>query len=327
VHSRNRQEYNNTINYYTENQIRRSLIASGIDIVSEVDIDFIIFCPFHNNTRTPAAEVHKTNGLFYCFGCQETKELVEVIMHASGRSYFEAARLIDSKSDNKNLKEVLEETLSKKVEFEEYDPSMIEKLNNAALTSERAVSYFKYRKITKDSVIKYKLGYSNIQDMVTIPVYSPDGVCLGFVGRSVEGKVFKNTPGLQKSKTLFNLQRAKRFDKVFVVESSFDAIRLEQVGVHAVATLGATISKEQRKLLKQYFNQVIVLGDNDEAGQNMSKKMISYFGTGCIAPSLPQGVKDVSDLTEEDLKNFVNRFDDILSSMLQLNNAHLPSKH
>ena len=317
MHTRNRQEYDNTINYYTENQIRRSLLASGIEIVSEVDIDFIIFCPFHNNTRTPAAEVHKTNGLFYCFACQETKELTEVIMQASGRSYFEAARLIDSKSDRKNLVEALEETLSKKPEFEEYDLSMIERLHNNALNNIKAIEYYKGRKITKDSVIKYKLGYSEKQDMVTIPVYSPDGLCLGFVGRSIEGKVFKNTPGLPKSKTLFNIQRAKRFDKVFVVESSFDAIRLEQVGVHAVATLGATISKEQRKLLKQYFNQVIVLGDNDEAGKNMSKKMISYFGNGCIAPSLPEGIKDVSDLTNEDLKNFVNKFDDLVSSMLQ----------
>lgn len=327
MHTRNRQKYDNTINYYTENQIRRSLLASGIEIVSEVDIDFIIFCPFHNNTRTPAAEVHKTNGLFYCFACQETKELTEVVMQASGRSYFEAARLIDSKSDNKNLTEALEETLSKKVEFEEYDLDMIERLHNNVFKSQKAMSYYQNRKITKDSVIKYKLGYSEKQDMVTIPVYSPENICLGFVGRSVEGKVFKNTPGLPKSKTLFNIQRAKKYDKVFVVESSFDAIRLEQVGVHAVATLGATISKEQRKLLKQYFNQVIVLGDNDEAGKNMSKKMISYFGTGCIAPSLPEGIKDVSDLTDEELKNFVDKFDDLVSSMLQLNNAHVQSKY
>jgi len=317
MHSRHRQKYDNNVEYYTESQIRRSLLASGIEIVSEVDIDFIIFCPFHNNSRTPAGEIHKTNGMFYCFACQETKELTEVIMQASGRSYFEAARLIDSKSDNKNLVEVLQETLDKIVEFQEYDLSMIERLNENALNSSRAATYYKSRKITKDSVLKYKLGFSEKQDMVTIPVYSPDGLCLGFVGRSIEGKVFKNTPGLPKSKTLFNLQRAKRHDKVFVVESSFDAIRLEQVGVHAVATLGATISKEQRKLLKQYFNQVIVLGDNDEAGQNMSKKMISFFGSGCIAPTLPEGIKDVSDLSDEDLKNFVNRFDDMLSTVLQ----------
>lgn len=317
MHRGNRQKQNSNTRYYSESQVRRSLIASGIDIVSEVDTDFIVFCPFHSNTRTPAAEIHKTNGLFYCFSCQETKELTEVIMQVSKRSYFEAARLVDSKSDTKNLTEVLEETLSKKIEFKEYDLSMIDKLNETALKSDRAASYLKSRGITKDSVIKYKLGYSNIQDMITIPVYSPDGLCLGFVGRSVEGKVFKNTPGLQKGKTLFNLQRAKRYDKVFVVESSFDAIRLEQVGVYAVATLGATISQEQRKLLKQYFNQVIVLGDNDEAGQNMSKKMISFFGPGCIAPKLPENIKDVSDLSNDELKIFIDKFDNMVLSVVK----------
>ena len=74
---------------------------------------------------------------------------------------------------------------------------------------------------------------------------------------------------------------------------------------------------EQRKLLKQYFNQVIVLGDNDEAGQNMSKKMIVFFGPGCIAPSLPEGIKDVSDLSDKELKNFVDKFDDLVTSVLQ----------
>jgi DNA primase len=313
----NRQERTSQDYLYSENQIRRSLIASGIDIVSEVDIDFIIFCPYHNNYRTPAAEVHKESGLFYCFACQETKTLIEVIMKASGRTYFEAARLVDSKSDSKNLLQSITETLEKKAEFKEYDLEVINKLHTNVFRNKRAQEYFTSRKITKESVIKYTLGYSENQDMVTVPIYTPEGLCIGFVARSIEGKVFKNTPGLQKSKTFFNLHRAKRYDKVFVVESSFDAIRLEQVGAHAVATLGATISNEQRKLLKQYFNQVIVLGDSDEAGQNMSKKLIASFGAGCVAPSLPEGTKDVSDLSDDELKKFVDRLDDLVLSVLQ----------
>jgi DNA primase len=154
--------------------------------------------------------------------------------------------------------------------------------------------------------------------MVTIPVYSPDGICLGFVGRSVQGKRFKNSTNLPKSKTLFNLSKNKRVDKVFVVESSFDAIRIEQVGGHAVATLGATISKEQRRLLKQYFNQVIALGDNDEAGQNMSNKLLTDLGYDrCIIAKLPSSFKDVSDLDDERLKEFVDQFDNIVATMLQ----------
>jgi DNA primase len=141
-----RQKSSNQDYLYSESQIRRTLIASGIDIVSEVDIDFIIFCPFHSNSRTPAGEVHKENGLFYCFSCQETKTLIEVVMKASGRTYFEALRLIDSKSDNKNLLESIEQTLEKKVEFKEYDLQVIDKLHRNVFRNKRAQEYFTSRK-------------------------------------------------------------------------------------------------------------------------------------------------------------------------------------
>jgi DNA primase len=278
----------------------------------------MIFCPFHNNSRSPAGEVSKETGIFWCFSCQESKQLVEVIMHATKRSYFESMRLIDSKADKRNLIDQINSTLEKVTTFVQYDLDMIEKLHKNVFENQKAIEYFKSRGITKDSVERYKLGYSTSQDMVTIPVYSPDGICLGFVGRSIQGKRFKNSTNLPKSKTLFNLSRNKRVDKVFVVESSFDAIRIEQVGGHAVATLGATISKEQRKLLKQYFNQVIALGDNDEAGQNMSNKLLTDLGYDkCIIAKLPSSFKDVSDLDDERLKEFVDQFDNIVATMLQ----------
>jgi len=238
-------------------------------------------------------------------------------MHVTKRSYFESARMVDSKSDKANFIEALESKLDKKPDFVEFDSEVIKRLNDSALNSQRAAQYYIGRGITKDSVEKYLLGYSQSQDMVTIPVHSPDGICLGFVGRSIEGKEFKNTLGLPKAKTMFNLFRAKRFDKVFVVESSFDAIRLEQAGAHAVATLGASVSGKQRELLKQYFNNVIILGDNDDAGKEMAKKLSNILGSSATNATLPESVKDVSDLSDEELKKFVSQFDDLVANVLQ----------
>jgi len=278
----------------------------------------MIFCPFHSNTRSPAGEVSKETGLFWCFSCQESKTLEEVIMHASKKSYFETIRLIDTFKDDRNLIDKLQSTLNTKKEFIKFDEETIERLHKNLLSSDRAIAYLQNRGISKDSADRYKLGYSSTQDMITIPVHSPDGYYLGFVGRSIEGKRFKNSTDLPKSKTLFNLWRNKRIDKIFVVESSFDAIMIEQAGGHAVATLGATISKEQRKLLKQYFNQVIALGDNDEAGKNMSNKLLTDLGAGkCIIANLPSSIKDVSDLSKEELKQFISKFDNIVGAMLQ----------
>jgi hypothetical protein len=42
-------------------------------------------------------------------------------MYVTKRSYFESARMIDSKSDNNNFIEALETKLDKKPEFIEFD--------------------------------------------------------------------------------------------------------------------------------------------------------------------------------------------------------------
>ena len=88
---------------YTTQQIHRVLTGAGIDIEAEYGTDYIIFCPYHNNNRTPAGEVSKESGLFFCFGCQTTKNLTELIMHTTGRTYFESIRYIKSKEVEADL--------------------------------------------------------------------------------------------------------------------------------------------------------------------------------------------------------------------------------
>jgi DNA primase len=176
--------------------------------------------------------------------------------------------------------------------------------------------YFAGRSVTEQSVKKFALGFSEKQDMVTIPVQAPDGMSIGFVGRSIEGKEFKNTPGMPKSKLLFNLHRVKTADRVYVVESSFDAIRLDQVGFPAVATLGSNVSNIQIELLKKYFNNIIVIADNDEAGGNMKSKIIEKLGSRVSVITLEKQYKDIGDMTDEDIAKLDVAFDKTIISML-----------
>lgn len=160
----------------------------------------MIFCPFHNNHRTPAGEVQKDSGMFFCFSCQKSADLIELVMHTSGRTYFESARFIKSKEKITNLAVEIDKALVKEEQYKQFDELVLKRLYNNLCTSDRAKEYFKYRKIYTASWAKFSLGYSEKQDMVTVPVHSPDGIPLGFVGRSIEGKDFKNTPGLPKVK-------------------------------------------------------------------------------------------------------------------------------
>ena len=302
---------------YTAEQIKRVLTGAGVDIMSEVDSDYIIFCPYHNNSRTPAGEVDKSSGLFYCFSCQYITDLTQLVMTTTARTYFEAARYIKSKETVADLAYDIEKQLHEKPIYNQYDQVLIKRLSSQALESPRAMRYYEGRLITEDSVKKFSLGFSEKQDMVTIPVHSPDGMEVGFVGRSIEGKDFKNTPGLPKSKVLFNLHRVKTSSKVYIVESSFDVIRLDQCGFPAVATLGANVSNVQIDLLQKYFNNIIVIADNDEAGGNMKSKIVERLGARVSVIQLDKQYKDIGDMSNEDIKNLDESFDKTISNMLK----------
>lgn len=302
---------------YTAEQIKRVLTGSGINIESEVDSDYIIFCPYHNNYRSPAGEIDKVNGTFFCFSCQKVADLVEFVMHSSGRTYFESVRYIKSKETETDIEQIVNKALFVKPDYNQFDQVLVKRLSQQALESPRAMRYYTGRLISEESVKKFSLGFSEKQDMVTIPVHSPDGMEVGFVGRSIEGKDFKNTPGLPKSKVLFNLHRVKTSSKVYVVESSFDAIRLDQCGFPAVATLGANVSNIQTDLLKKYFNNIIVIADNDEAGGNMKDKIVERLGSRVTVIKLDKQYKDIGDMPDEAIKNLDESFDKSIAAMLQ----------
>jgi 5S rRNA maturation endonuclease (ribonuclease M5) len=237
-------------------------------------------------------------------------------MFTSGRTYFESVRFIKSKETESDLSVEINKKLVDKPDYVQYDQVLIKRLNQQALESPRAMRYYAGRSITETSVKKFALGFSEKQDMVTIPVHSPDGIEVGFVGRSIEGKDFKNTPGLPKSKVLFNLHRIKTSGKVYVVESSFDAIRLDQCGFPAVATLGANVSNIQTDLLQKYFNNIIVIADNDEAGGNMKDKIVERLGSRVSIIKLDKQYKDIGDMPDEAIKNLDESFDKSIASML-----------
>lgn len=306
----------NQANIYTASQVKRVLSGSGVTVEKESESEYIVFCPFHSNHRTPAGEINKYTGLFFCFSCGKTADLIELVMHFSNRTYFESVRFIKSKEVEVDILSEINSKLIEKEEWEGFDLLVIDRLNNQALKSDRAKAYFAKRKITEQSISKFKLGYSENQDMISIPVHNHENLCVGFVARSVEGKDFKNTPKLPKSKLLFNLNRVKTASKVYVVESSFDAIRLDQVGFPAVATLGANVSTKQLDLLEKYFSDIIVIADNDEAGSNMKDRLIKRFGSSISIINIDSRYKDIGEMEDEEIMKLSHDFDKSILSLL-----------
>jgi DNA primase len=223
-------------------------------------------------------------------------------MKTTKRSYFEANRLISSAAKENNFAQAIFDSTNKRTtDFEPFDVALLSRLHDSLVNSSRGVDYFTGRGITLESIETFHLGYSENQDMVTVPVFSDNGIPVGFVARSVEGKSFKNSTNLPRSKVLFNLNRCK-FSEIIVVESSFDAIKLHQMGFSAVATLGANVSREQLRLLEKYATKIILAPDSDDAGEGFVKKITDTIKTRDISLiKIPEGKKDIGDMTKEEI--------------------------
>lgn len=238
---------------------------------------------------------------------------MDLIRRLSDRNIFQAIRFI-SKMETESLNnfdETLAEILEDKPEFVEFPQETLDDLYSRLGSTEKAKDYLVSRGINIQSMHDFKLGYSENMDMVITPVHSPDGLPVGLVARSIEGKAFKNSTNLPRSKTLFNIHRAKRVgDHVIIVESNFDAIRIHQAGFpNVVATLGGSLSPEQQHLLNRYFNKITIMTDSDKAGRELGMSISSKLRNKNIlwasyeyGKIYPHDAKDVGDMTDEEIK-------------------------
>jgi DNA primase len=279
--------------------------------------DFLCLCPFHANHNTPSFEVNFQTGLYFCFNpvCSSRGNLVDLVQETSRRNYYEAVRFIQThKGKDNGFDDYLADILDEKPDFVEFPANTLQRLSEALWQNERARGYFLSRGINEDSMRTFNLGYSEGQDMVTVPLTAPDGMSVGIIGRSIEDKRFKNSTDLPRNKTLFNLSSAKKHGgKIIVCESSFDAILIAQAGFpNVVATLGAHLSKEQIQLLNRYSSTIIIMTDNDEAGRKLGNNIAKNLNNKNLLWSsynydtiYPHGAKDAGDLTPEEIRQCI----------------------
>jgi len=303
---------------YAHSQVKAIVKALGLKETSEANNNLLLYCPFHSNRHTASFSISCDNGAWLCYNpaCGESGSLIELVKRVLHKNDFEALRFIGSKQNEalENFDELLNEMMDENPEFELFPQVTLDRLHADLAGNKDARDYLESRGINADSMKYFCLGYSPAMNMVVTPVHSPLGDPIGIVGRSIEGKSFKNSTNLPKSKTLFNIHRAKKIgDHVIIVESNFDAIRIQQAGFpNVVATLGGSLSVEQQKLLNRYFSKITIMTDADEAGRelgmsianrlNMKDILWASYDYGKI---YPHDAKDAGDMTDEEIKQCI----------------------
>jgi DNA primase len=303
---------------YAPNHIKSIAKSLGLQITGEANNNLIMYCPFHSNRHTPSFSIGEDNGAWLCYNpaCGEAGSLIELVKRVLHKNDFEALRFIASQETEAldNFDEMISSMLQDTPEFEEFPQETLDRLHSDLAVNKNAKDYLESRGINKDSMKYFSLGYSNSMNMVVTPVHSPLGIPIGIVGRSIEGKAFKNSTNLPKSKTLFNVHRAKKIgEQVIIVESNFDAIRIHQAGFpNVVATLGGFLSPDQQAILNRYFNKIIIMTDSDNAGRELGLSIANKLKMKDIlwasyeyGKIYPHDAKDAGDMTDEEIASCI----------------------
>ena len=152
--------------------------------------------------------------------------------------------------------------------------------------------------------------YDRFRNRLMFPIIDVRGNVIGFGGRVMDDSTPKylNSPEtiiFNKRKNLFGLNLAKKskLGYLILVEGYMDAIALHQFGFDcAVASLGTSLTEEHAALLSRYTEEVYLIYDGDEAGQNATKRAIPMLEKAGIRIKVLK-MRDAKD-PDEFLKKF-----------------------
>lgn len=161
--------------------------------------------------------------------------------------------------------------------------------------------------------------YDYFRNRVMTPIIDVRGNFIAFGGRVLDDSKPKyintsDTLVYKKTNEVFGLNYAKDSgkDSLILCEGYMDVIAMHQAGfTNAVAGCGTALTNEQVRLISRYAKEVILVYDNDEAGQKALNKAISLFDQIDIGISIPtlSGGKDPDEI----IKNLGRaRFEDML---------------
>ena len=154
--------------------------------------------------------------------------------------------------------------------------------------------------------------YDRFRDRLMFPIIDVRGNVIAFGGRVIkkdsEAAKYLNYPEtliFNKRKNLFGLNLAKKtkYPYFILVEGNIDVVALHQYGFdNAIASLGTSLTEEQAVLLSKYTDQVVLIYDGDNAGQNATKRAIPILEKAGIQVKVLQ-LRDAKD-PDEFLKKF-----------------------
>ncbi len=164
--------------------------------------------------------------------------------------------------------------------------------------------YMWYRKLSKEIVDKYRVGYDQNRQAITFPVYDEKHRLVMVTARSVLSKMFYIPEDTEKPVYLLFDALENNANTLFLMESQINCLYFKSLFPHLyVGGLFGTGSKTQLDTLKKCgIRNYVLLFDGDSAGRKGAARFKNVLGNNVFITDIqvPWG-KDINDLSKEEI--------------------------
>lgn len=194
-------------------------------------------------------------------------------------------------------------------------------LNDHSLLSNQSRVYLKERDISKEDILKWKIGYccdGEFGGRIIIPSFAENGKINYFIARSYDNNYIKyKNPKISNKDIVFNHLFVNFKDPVVLVEGVFDAIK---AGENSIPILGNNL-REDFKLFFEIVknNSVVYLALDPDAKKQEFRIMDVLLKYGIIVYKVEiEPYKDVGEMTKKEFQDRKNDAIPMSNDMLLL---------
>lgn len=300
--------------------------------------NIMAFCPFHDNRNTPSFTMSLSKGVYLCFSCKEKGNFKKFLEEMQVPRIVQEGRY-------KILLEELDKTAQRRDPQQQVVVTYNEPLPDGLLGLFQWVpEELEQEGFTEEVLHHFDVGVDKTHNRITFPLRNWKGELVGISGRAREFgqfpryKIYDNHEwesfalpkrvNLVKKELIWNYDRVfpavhpERNARVYVVEGFKSVMWLHQNGFpRAIALLGSFLSAEQKWLLEHLGAEVVLMFDNDEAGQKGLK-----YSAEALSKTLKVRVaeydsdfKQPTDLPPDLLEEVLTNPPDYVSWLIQRN--------
>lgn len=170
--------------------------------------------------------------------------------------------------------------------------------------------YMWYRRLSKEVVDEFRVGYDKERDAITFPVYDEKHHYVMTTARCVSTKKFYIPEGVDKPVYLLYDLIEKGITTAFVCESQINTLYFRSLfpGHYSIGLFGTGSKTQLETLKKSGIRNYILLFDGDEGGHKGASRFIKALGkdTWITNVRIPDG-KDINDLSKEEILDLLNK--------------------